>query len=113
MSKLKFIRVIILAKQVVSWFYDNCIQFKKGLDRFNFGLEQRQWAIPDGLGFIPKDDPKTYHRNFDPTLRGWLPRFGTFRGIIWMGTWRTLHPRLILHEPGTFRVYRGFSPDEP
>ena len=41
----------------------------------------------DGLGFILKDDPETCHRNFDPPRRGWLSRFGTPRGIIWIGTW--------------------------
>ena len=52
------------------------------LGGFNVGLEQHQWAIADGLGFIPKDDPETFHRNFDPLRRGWLPHFGTPRDII-------------------------------
>ena len=43
------------------------------LSVFNVGLEQRYWAIADGLGFIPKDDLETCHRNFYPTRRGWLP----------------------------------------
>ena len=36
---------------------------------FNVGLEQRKRAIADGLGVIPKDDPETCHRNFDPPRR--------------------------------------------
>ena len=72
-----------------------------------------QWAIADGLGFIPKDAPETYHHNFDQPRRGWLPRFGTPRSIIWMGTWRTLHPRRILHARGVISVHVGFSPCEP
>ena len=75
---------------------------------FNVGLEQRKWAIADGLGFIPKDHPETCHRNFDPTRRRWLPRFDTPRDIIWMGTWRTLHPRRILHAPGAISVHGSF-----
>ena len=57
-------------------------------------------AIADGLEFIPKDDPETCLRNFDQQRRGWLPRFCALRGIIWMGTWRTLQPSRILHTPG-------------
>ena len=49
---------------------------------------------------------------FDQPLRGWLPRFDIPRGIIWMGTWRTLHPRRILHAPGAISVHDGFSPGE-
>ena len=45
------------------------------LDEFNVGLELRQQVIADSLGFIPKDNPETCHRNFDPPQRGWLPRF--------------------------------------
>ena len=36
-------------------------------------------SVADGLGFIPKDDPVTCHRNFDLPRRGWLPRFGLGR----------------------------------
>ena len=50
---------------------------------------------------------------FDQPLRGWLPRFDIPRGIIWMGAWRTLHPRRILHAPGAINVHGGFSPGEP
>ena len=39
--------------------------------------------------------------------------FGTSRGIILMQTWRTLHPRRILHASGAISVYRGVSPGEP
>ena len=50
--------------------------------------------------------------NFDPPRRGWLPRFDTPRGIIWMGTWRTLHPRRILYAPGAINEHGGVSPNE-
>ena len=30
-----------------------------------------------------------------------------------MGTWRTLHPRRILHAPGAFSVHGGVLPGEP
>ena len=30
-----------------------------------------------------------------------------------MGTWRTMHPRRILHAPGDIGVHDGFSPGEP
>ena len=51
-----------------------------------------QWAIADGLGHIPKDDPETCYHNFNPLWREWLPSFGTHRGVIWMGTRRILLP---------------------
>ena len=72
-----------------------------------------QWAVADGLGLIPKDGPETCHHNFDLPRWGWLPHFGTPRGIIWMGTWRTLYPRLILQAPGTISVHGGVLPGEP
>ena len=75
---------------------------------FNVGLELRLWDIADGRGFIPKDDPETCYRNFDPPRRGWLPNFGTPTGIIWVGTWRTLLPRQILHAPISFSVHGSF-----
>ena len=53
------------------------------------------------------------HRNFDPPQRGWLPRYGIPRDIIWMGTWWTLYPRRILHAPGAISVHGGVSPDTP
>ena len=34
------------------------------------------------------------------------------RDIIWMGTWRTLHPQRILHVPGAIIVHVDFSLDE-
>ena len=40
------------------------------------------WAIADGLGLIPKDGPQICHHNFDPSRKGWLPRFGTPRGTV-------------------------------
>ena len=67
------------------------------------------WTIADGLGLIPMDGPETCHHTFDLPRRGWLPRFGTPRGIIWMGTWRTLHTRLILHAPGAISVHGDVS----
>ena len=63
-------------------------------------------AIADCRGFIRKDDPDTCHRNFE--WRGWLPRFGTPRGIIWIGTRRILHPRRILHATGAINVHDSF-----
>ena len=77
------------------------------------GTRATQWAITDGLGLILKDGPETCHHNFDLPRRGWLPCFGTPRGIICMGSWRTLHPRWILHAPGSISVHGGVSPDEP
>ena len=35
-------------------------------------------------------------------------QFGTPRGMIWMGIWRTLHPQRILHEPGAISVHDIF-----
>ena len=75
---------------------------------FNIGLELRYWALADGRGFIPKDDQDTGHRNFDPPRRGWLPRFGTPRGLIWMVSWRKLYSRRILHAPGTISLHGSF-----
>ena len=80
---------------------------------FNVGLEQRFWATADGLGFIPKDVPETCHCNFDPLRRGRLLRFSTPRGIIWMGIWRTLYSRRILHATSAISVHGRFSPGEP
>ena len=40
------------------------------------------------------------------------PPPGTARSIIWMGTWRTLHPRRILHAPGAISVHVSISPGE-
>ena len=79
------------------------------MSEFNVGLKQRLWAIADSQGFIPKDDPETWYRNFGPPWRGWLPRFGTPKGIIWMRTWRTMRKRWILHAPGAISVQGGFS----
>ena len=39
---------------------------------------------------------------------------GSPRGIIWLGTCRTLHPRWILHAPGVISVHGCVSgPGEP
>ena len=54
-------------------------------------IRATQRASDGGLGLIPKNDPETCRYNFNLSWRGWFPRFGTPRGIIWMGTWRTLH----------------------
>ena len=83
------------------------------MSEFNVGLKQRLWAIADSQGFIPKDDPETWYRNFGPPWRGWLPRFGTPKGIIWMRTWRTMRKRWILHAPGAISVHGGVSTGEP
>ena len=64
-----------------------------------------QWSIADDLTFVSKDGQKTCNHNFDLPRRGWLPHFGTPRGIIWMRTWRTLHPWRILHAPDAISVY--------
>ena len=36
---------------------------------------------------------------------GWLPRFSTPRGVIWMETWRILLPREILYAPGAISIH--------
>ena len=79
------------------------------LIEFNVELELRLWVIADDLGFIPKDDPETCHHNFNLSRRGWLPHFGNPRGIIWIGTWRTLHPRRILHVPVAISIHGSFG----
>ena len=94
-------------------FLIRCLTARVELDGLNIWLEECFRDIADGLGFIPKDDPDTCHRNFDQPQRGCLPCFGTSRGIIWIGTWRTLHPQLILHAPGAISVHSGFSPSKP
>ena len=40
------------------------------------------------------------------------PKLWHPRGIIWMGAWKTLHPRLILHTPGAISEQGGVSPGE-
>ena len=52
-KELHYFRVIIPASKAVR------------VGGFNVGLELRYWAIADGLGFFPKDDPETCHCNFD------------------------------------------------
>ena len=71
-------------------------------------LEVQIGILPTVWESFPKDEPETCYRNFDPPWREWLPRFDTPRGIIWMGTWRTLHPRRILHAPGAISVHGSF-----
>ena len=73
-----------------------------------------QWTIADSLGLIPKDDPETCYHNFDLLRRGWFPRFCTPRGVIWRGTWRTLHRRLISHAPSaiSISIHGGILPGE-
>ena len=75
---------------------------------FNVKLEERSGLLPTVWGHIPKDCSETCHYNFDPLRRRWLPLFGTPRGIIWMGTWRILHPRRILHAPGAISLHGSF-----
>ena len=72
-----------------------------------------QWAIAVCLRLILKDGPETSNRNFDPPGREWLPRFGIVRGIIWMGSWRTLHSPQILHAPSAISVYVSVLPGRP
>ena len=79
------------------------------LGGFSVGLELRKWGIADVLGFNPKNDPETCHRNFNAPKMGWLPHFRTPRGIIYMGTWRTLLTRRILHAPGAISSFRQAS----
>ena len=43
------------------------------------------------------------------TGEGWLTRFGTPKGIIWMGIRRPLQPRWILHSLGGISVHGGVS----
>ena len=62
---------------------------------------------------MPEDDPEICHHNFDLPRRGWFPRFGTPRGIIWTGTWRTLHPRWILRAPAAINIHASVLPGEP
>ena len=45
------------------------------LGGFNVSLELRWWAFADGLGFFPKDNPDTCHRNFNLPKRGGSPAF--------------------------------------
>ena len=40
------------------------------LGGFNVGLEQCLWVIANGLGFPPKDDMETCHRNFYALFKG-------------------------------------------
>ena len=103
----------IIEYHLLKYIYSTLSAARVGLIGFNVGLEQRLWAIADGLGLIPKDDPEICHRNFDPSRRGWLSRFGTPRGIIRMVTWRTLHLRRILHASGAISKHGSFSPGEP
>ena len=44
---------------------------------------------------------------------GCRPCFGNPRCIIWMGTWRMLHPIRILHALGAFSVHVGVLLGEP
>ena len=74
----------------------------------NVGLELRWWTIADGLGFIPMDDPETFHRNFDPSRKGWIPHFGPIRGIISNGNLEDIAPTTILHAPGAISVHGSF-----
>ena len=74
------------------------------LSEFNVGLELPKWAFADGLGFSPEDDPERCRHNFHLPWRGWLPCLVIPRGIIWMGTWRTWHPRQILHAPSAINL---------
>ena len=105
MKTCKFIKICIWNMWFQTFFYESCMSKGwVGLSGFNIRLEQRQWAIADGLGFILKDDPETCHHNFDLPRRGWLLRFEIPRSIIRMGTWRTLNPRRILPASGAITI---------
>ena len=69
----------------------------------NIGLELH--AIADILRLNPKSNLMTCHHNFDLPQREWLSCFGAPRGIIWMGTWRTLHPRQNIHALAYMAVF--------
>ena len=72
----------------------------------------KQWAIADCLGFISKDVPESRRHAITILIRrGWLPFFGTLKGITWMVIWRTLHPRRILmHKvPLTYSQQQNYS----
>ena len=47
-------------------------KIKKVLKSGNYGRCQLFNTIADDLEFIPKDDPETCHRNFDPSWREYL-----------------------------------------
>ena len=79
-----------------------------GWDMFNVG-RSTQWAFAGGAGFNPKADSATIglaililRQMASPTLCQSTPK-----GIIDRKSWRTLHPRLILHVPGAIRVHGG------
>ena len=72
-----------------------------------------QWDIADDLEFVLKDYLETCHHNFDPSRREWLSHFDTPRGIIWMGTWRTLYPRWILHASDAISIHGGVLAGKP
>ena len=75
-----------------------------GCEVFNVG-RATHWAFANGLGVNPKADPETSGLailNLRQVARPSLCQ-GTPRGIIWMGTWRTLNPRRLLHAPGAIR----------
>ena len=69
-----------------------------------------QLAISDGVKLILKNDLETCHDNFDQPWKGWLTHFGISRGIICLGTWRTLNSGRILRALGAIRVHNGFLP---
>ena len=76
---------------------------------FNVGQELHSGLLPT----VGKPSLRMVRRHTIATLILHGPRFGTPRGVIWMGTWRTLHPRRILHAPGAISVHRGVSPGKP
>ena len=63
-----------------------------------------QWVIADDLRLIPENNLETYHHDFDLPRRGWLSNFDTPTCLMWMETWRTLHPRRVIHAPGVISV---------
>ena len=88
-----------------------CIhKLKNWLVGINDGLELRSGLFP--VVWDSYLSPETHH-NFHHVRRGWLLRFSTPRGIIWMGIWRTLYSRRILHATSAISVHGRFSPGEP
>ena len=75
------------------------------MDGFSVGLEPRSELLQPGQA-----GPETCHHNFDLPRRGWFPRFGTPRGIIWKGIWRTLQIRRVLHASSAISIHGGVLP---
>ena len=62
----------------------------------------------DGLRLIPRNGMNICHHNSDSSRRGWLPR-----GIIFIGSCRTLLPRWILSAQRAISVHDIILPEKP